>query len=561
MAKIKILDDETVKLIAAGEVVERPASVVKELIENSLDAGAKKIDVSIKNGGKTLISVKDNGTGMSKEDALLSIEKHATSKISGKEDLNRIRTYGFRGEALYSISSVSKFEILTGQGDVSTYIYCEANKIMKIEERGPMKGTLINVMDLFFNLPARRKFMKSDMNEFQAIEEIFINYLFAREDVSFTLTHNGRQIFNIPVVNSLIDRFTYVYSPELAKKMLNIENKNNNAEIRGIISKPELTRKSKDHIYIYVNDRPVKSPEIVESIISAYGSLLFRDSFPIAIIKIYLDPQFIDVNVHPAKIFVKFSNENELLNLVKESIQKALKNVNLIPDIVSEFPALEKIDKMLDLEKQITFETEKGIIQKKIDENLPDLGSLKIVGQILDTYIIVDTGNGMLIVDQHAAHERIRTEKLEDDINRKSIQNLIDPITIKLEPWQIEILREEKDIFSSLNFQFDIFQNHVVLRTVPSFFKINEIVDAFIEGLNELGKNRTKGIEERKRETIATMACKGAIKANQKLSEKDMKILLYDLMKCRNPYTCPHGRPTMIKIGKEELEKMFKRKI
>ncbi len=561
MAKIKILDDETVKLIAAGEVVERPANAVKELIENSLDANATRIDVSIKNGGKTLISVKDNGTGMSREDAVLSISKHATSKISGKEDLSKIRTYGFRGEALYSISSVSKFEMITGQGDSSTYIYCEGNKILKIEERGPMKGTLINVFDLFFNLPARKKFMKSDINEFQATEEIFISYLFAREDVSFTLTHNGKQIFNIPVVNSLIDRFTYVYSPELAKKMVSVENKNVNFEIRGIISKPELTRKSKDHIYIYVNDRPVKSPEIIESIISAYGSLLFRDSYPIAIIKIYIDPEFVDVNVHPAKIFVKFSNESEILNFVKESVQKALKGINLIPDVSREFPALEKMEAMLDVEKQLTFETEKGILQKKIDENIPDTGSFRVVGQVLDTYIIVDTGKGMLIVDQHAGHERIRTEKLEDDINRKSVQNLIDPITVKLEPWQIEIIRQEKDLFSSMNFQFDVFQNHVILRTVPSFFKVQEIVDAFIEGLNELGKNKTKGIDERKRETIATMACKGAIKANQKLSEKEMKILLYDLMKCRNPYTCPHGRPTMINIGKDELEKMFKRKI
>ncbi len=561
MSKIKILDDETVKLIAAGEVVERPANAVKELIENSLDANATRIDVSIKNGGKTLISVKDNGTGMSREDAVLSISKHATSKISGKEDLSKIRTYGFRGEALYSISSVSRFEMLTGQGENSTYIYCEGNKLLKVEERGPMKGTLINVLDLFFNLPARKKFLKSDINEFQAIQEIFINYLFAREDVSFTLAHNGKQIFNIPVVNSLIDRFTYVYSPELAKKMVIVENKNVDFEIRGIVSKPELTRKSRDHIYIYVNDRPVKSPEVIDSVISAYGSLLFRDSFPIAIIKIYIDPEFVDVNVHPAKIFVKFSNENEILKLVKESVQKALKGINLIPDVSKEFPALEKMEAMLDVEKQLTFETEKGILQKKIDENIPDTGSFRVVGQVLDTYIIVDTGKGMLIVDQHACHERIRTEKLEDDINRKSVQNLIDPITVKLEPWQIEIIRQEKDLFSSMNFQFDVFQNHVVLRTVPSFFKIQEIVDAFIEGLNELGKNKTKGIDERKRETIATMACKGAIKANQKLSEKEMKILLYDLMKCRNPYTCPHGRPTMINIGKDELEKMFKRKI
>ncbi|MGC8620120.1 MAG: DNA mismatch repair endonuclease MutL [Thermoplasmata archaeon] len=564
MDRIKILDNETINLIAAGEVIERPASVVKELVENSIDAKSSEIIVNIESGGKKLIQVTDNGIGMSRNDALMSISKHATSKISGKDDLKNIRTLGFRGEALYSISSVSKMEIITGEeyDKPSTFLKIDFGKIVDVHDEQPRKGTLIKVMDLFENLPARRKFLKGDNQEFKYIEDFFVPYTLENESIGFKLIHNGKIVLDLPQVKDLKDRLAQIYSPEDALNMIQVSSSNGNLKISGIISKQNLNRKTRDHMFIFVNGRYVQANELNDAILEGYGSLLFHDRYPIVVIKIEIPPDEIDVNIHPSKIRIKFQDEYLIKKFVKETISNALKDLNLIPsERPNVNPVLEKMPEMLEpVQKNDFFQYSQATVQKKIEEHVPDLGGLKIIGQFAMTYIICESPDSLILIDQHAAHERIRTEKFLDDMNRKNFQKLISPVMVDLSSQDAEILRTYKEIFEEYGFSIDVYQRSVSVKSVPSIFSNEDIKDAILEGIDQI-KSSNKGIdEERKFQIAALMACKGAIKANEKLSDKEMKSLIIDLMKCRNPYTCPHGRPTMIKLEIKEIEKMFKRR-
>ncbi len=520
--------------------------------------------MEIENGGKKSIIVSDDGEGMSEEDALLSVKKHSTSKISRIEDLFSLRTLGFRGEALFSISSVSRMELWTGTSmdELSTRICIEFGNIVKKERAEPRKGTVITVRDLFQNLPARKKSLKSEQSEFIKILEIMKIFELYHHRIHFILKNNGRLIHDIPAVNSLRERFAQVYSSNEAMHMLPLEGGDALIKIGGITSKPSLTRKSRDHIYIYVNSRYVEYDEVKEAVIQGYGSKLFHDLYPITVITIEIPPAQVDVNIHPQKLKVKFVDEARVLKLVKETISLSLSGTNIIPEVTPrQGGLLEKMETVL--EEQIkTFDVISPVKQKKIEEIIPGLGGIKIIGQIFNTYILCETPDSLLMVDQHAAHERIRTEKLFAEIKDKRIQELISPIMVDLSRDDANVLRESIEIFDKMGIKLDVYSMSAAVRSMPSMFRrdeAGEIIKEALDQIKSMGAANIKG--EKEYELISTIACKGAIKAHQKLSESEMKELIYNLMKCDNPYTCPHGRPTMIRIKIDEIEKMFKRRV
>ncbi|MCG1667057.1 MAG: DNA mismatch repair endonuclease MutL [Thermoplasmata archaeon] len=563
MGKIKELDEKTRSLIAAGEVIERPANVVKELVENSIDANSKTINVILENGGKSSIIVIDDGEGMDEEDAILSIKKHTTSKITKIEDLYSLRTLGFRGEALFSIASVSRMEMWTGTSNenLSTYIYVEFGKIVKKEKKEPRKGTYVKVMDLFENLPARKKSLKSERIEFMKILQIMKIFELYNYGIHFTLKNNGKIIHDFSGVGSLNERFAQLYSANEAKQMVNIYGSYGTININGITSKPSLTRKNKENIFIYINSRFVQYDEIIDAIVEGYGSKLFHDLYPISIISINLPPNDLDVNIHPQKLKVKIIDEEKVLRLIKETISNSLSGINIIPEeSPKSLGVLEKMETMLDSEMK-TFDVVSSPKQKRIEEIIPDLGGVRIIGQIFNTYILCETPDSLLMVDQHAAHERVRTERLFNEIRMGKIQNLISPIVIEFSREDADILRNNVEMFEKMGFKIDVYTMSISVRSMPLMFmrdEAKEVIQEALDQIKHIGKTNIQG--EREYEIISSMACKGAIKAHQKLSDSEMKELIFNLMKCENPYTCPHGRPTMVKIKMDEIEKMFKRR-
>lgn len=557
--RIKILPKFIVEKIAAGEVVERPASVVKELVENSIDAKASRIFVFVKKGGLDEIRVVDNGTGMSKEEAILAFERHATSKIKDLEDLNRIKTLGFRGEALPSIAAVSKVVMNTRRKDdiVGTKVIIEGGEIKNVEEIGCPRGTSIFVRDIFYNTPARKKFLKSERIELGYIIGTVEKYAMIYENTHFKLMHNGRVIFDLPPGN-LRERIAKLWGKDVAKDMIEIKSEKK-IKISGLISKPYLTRKDKNRIVVFVNGRFVKSSFLTNCIINGYGTLLFRDSYPYAVIKIEIDPGDVDVNVHPAKLFVKFHDESLIMNEIKDSIWNTLTALENIPSKEGGKKVFEPmISPEIKREKQITFEVKKKK-SGRIEEFIPKMRTLpyEILGQVDDTYIIMKAKDSLIIVDQHAAHERIRYERFLRQMMERKIQELLDPVTINLSPKDYEDILSIKESLKEYGILIEDFgAGTIIVRAIPPILSRNDIKD-IIKDIIDIG---AKYVNKKKDEMIKLISCKGAIKAHEKLSIFEMEELIAQLLKCENPYTCPHGRPTTIKITVKELEKMFKRK-
>ncbi len=558
MPDIRVLPPKIVEKIAAGEVVERPASVVKELVENSIDAGASKIAIYIDGGGIKRIRVVDNGCGMSEEDAVLALKRHATSKIKSEEDLNKISTLGFRGEALPSIAAVSKLTIITKRKEdlVGTKIYAEGGEIKSITSIGAPAGTSVLVEELFYNTPARRKFLKGERSEFFQIYSIVEKYAIIYERIHFKLVHNGKEVFNLPP-SELKARIAKLWGKEIADAMVEIKKKNK-MKIQGLIAKPYQVRKDKSKLLIFVNGRYVKSKTIEDAVLEGYGTLLFRDSYPIAILKIQIEPEEIDVNVHPAKLFVKFKDEKRVKKEIANLIWNSLTKEENIPSKI--MAREEKIEEFkIERGKQMVFDVEEPSKMRKIEDFIPAMRTMpmEILGQVDDTYIILKSPEGLVIVDQHAAHERIRYERFLKDMKDKNIQELLEPIVLNLDYKEYKFLLEQKNELRNYGFIIEDFgTNSIVVRGIPPILTKKDAEDAIRE-ITQLG---TKSIDEKRDELIKLISCKGAIKAHQKLSQFEMEKLVLELLKCENPYTCPHGRPTMIKIKNEDLEKMFKRK-
>ncbi len=557
--RIRILPKEIVEKIAAGEVVERPASVVKELIENSIDASATKISIFLKKGGIEEIRVVDNGSGMSREEAILGFERHATSKIKNEEDLYGIKTLGFRGEALPSIAAVSRVVMNTRRKDdiVGTRVVIEGGEIKKVEEIGCPKGTSISVRDIFYNTPARKKFLKTERRELGYIIGIVEKYAMLYENIHFKLTHNGRTVFALPSGN-FRERVSKLWGKDVGKDMVEIK-KEGKIKISGLISRPYLTRKDKNKILVFVNGRFVKNSFLTNCIINGYGTLLFRDSYPYAVIKLEIEPREVDVNVHPAKLFVKFHDESLIEKEIRDSIWSTLTSLENIPKKEGGKKAFEPmLSPEVKREKQMIFEVEKKR-EKRIEEFIPKMRTLpyEVLGQVDDTYIIMKAKDSLVIVDQHAAHERIRYERFLKQINERKIQELLNPITINLSIKDYEEILAIKDSLKEYGILIEDFgKGTIIVRAIPPILGRNDVKEV-IRDIIDIG---AKYVIKKKDEMIKLISCKGAIKAHEKLSIFEMEELIAQLLKCENPYTCPHGRPTIIKITIKELEKMFKRK-
>ena len=641
MNRIRILDESVSNAIAAGEVVENPTSMIKELIENSLDAGSKEIKLEVWNGGLD-ISISDSGYGMSKEDLLLSIERHATSKIITKDDLFNIRTYGFRGEALSSIASVSKM-ILSSRTEDSpngTQMNVLGGKVTNLKDIQKNVGTQIEIKDLFYNTPARKKFLRKDTTEYLNIKDIFLREALANPNVKFILNIEGKESIRTSgngIENAILEIFGKNYLKNFSKFSL------------GYLGNANLFKANKDSIFVFINGRSVKSKIVEEAVIAAYHTKLMKGKYPSALIFLDIDPAEIDVNVHPSKKIVKFANQSEIYDLVKGEIERffsddenfisphievedeevetfeekeekleysnnnfldindfkdekeSLSQLSVVQkedylkkdysEIKAEKPNIshientvktssneikenietfKKVDNDFDLiEKEVETEKtkDKYIFDTKDTSRgkiFDDFSSLKnidfrVIGQVFDSFILVERNNLLEIYDQHIIHERILYEKLKQEYYSHSMtkQNLLVPIRFELDPREKQLALENTEIFSSFGFDIDDFEkNEILLRTTPTMDLRDSYENIIKEILDNISKNKDKDIREN---IIVSMSCKGAIKANHKLTIEEMYSMVAKLHEV-GEYTCPHGRPIIVKMSLLDLEKLFKRK-
>ena len=568
-SKIRVLDQDTIAKISAGEVVERPASVVKELVENSIDSGARRIEIEVKDGGKSLIRVTDDGCGMTKEEALLSLERHSTSKISSADDLFAITTLGFRGEALPSIAAVSKFELLTrsrsggGQGGVA--VRAEGSGERSSEEIGIPDGTTIKAADLFFNTPARKKFLKSTSTELFHIVDIVSKYVLACPAVSFKLVHNGETLIFSSGSGELLDAVSSVHGAPVAKNLIEVDGPGP-VGVSGYVSGPTLTRVDREYQSFFVNGRSVKNFLLSRALEDAYRNLIPGDRHPICALFIKIDPAQVDVNVHPTKREVRFARTNEVLQAVRDAVSKALGvkpdgGLRGAPDI-SFGSSVEWKPEM----SEALFGGIEGTLQMASQENPRDKEGLYPICQIFNTYIIASDGDGFVLIDQHAAHERIVYEELKTqdsglNTNSGEGQALLIPQNLELNQSDAVVLRENLDYLKKLNFSLEEFgANSFLIRSVPVQLSGISALEVLLEVLSQLktfGSQTT--VEEKKEAMLKLIACHGAVRSGDRLSQDEMSFLIKRMGEIQNPHTCPHGRPTMIKFGISDLEKMFKR--
>ncbi|MBI2136475.1 DNA mismatch repair endonuclease MutL [Candidatus Woesearchaeota archaeon] len=612
MSKIHLLSDEIINKIAAGEVIEKPANVVKELVENALDANADNITIELREGGKSYIKVSDNGSGMSKEDAMLAIKRHATSKINDAEDLFAINTLGFRGEALASIAAISNLVLLTREnsGEQSslediqgTKLKAEAGKITAVKEAAANPGTTLEVYDLFYNTPARKKYLKSIENELAAIVDVIIRYALANPQISFKLIHNGSILLSSPKTNDTLSNVAHIYGRDAAKQLLPINYVRNEIEILGFISKPSFTKADKSYQSIFVNKRFVKNKVITDALYSGYTTMLMEHRHPVAILNINIDPKKIDVNVHPTKSEIRVNKETELYEAVFEAVKGtflAALTTELIPKIsdkdvknpydiklgdarrkyalesdkqtlleantnqvtAADFNADEFIsaDKIQEVSPQTTAtqDNEQSIIigPIKVDMKLP---AMVVLGQLHRTYILAESDSGLLILDQHAVEERVNFEEFLKKSNKQISQPLLKPDLLDLTLKEYLLLKENLSLFLKLGFNLEEFGNNTfVVRAVPvllgKIYTKEFLKDVINEAANAI-KLTDKFIEHK----IATKACRASIKAGDNLTLPQMNDLLKRLANCENPFNCPHGRPTIINMTLYEFEKKFKR--
>lgn len=562
---INILDDALINKIAAGEVIERPAAVVKELIENSVDAGADSITVTIGEGGKSLIRVEDNGHGMTKEDAILSIQRHATSKIQKVEDLFNISSLGFRGEALASIAAVSRTRIITKtKKDVAgTEITVEGSKVMSVKEMGCNTGTVIEVASLFYNTPARKKYMKSMRQEQNVIIDIVTRYALACRDISFVLFHDRKRIINSPKSDDM-GKIVSIYGPEAGRNLMRISSDESNFSVKGYISKPSFTRGDKSQQSIYVNGRYVRNRAITDALYEGYHSTLFTQRHPIAVIFVDIDPSLVDVNVHPTKDIIRIENEQEVYDAVKNAVRDALQKSNLAPDVsldsysniksTRKYPFAKDRQSMLVKENRILGEVRQ---EPKIEAVTKErLGAYRILGQLNRTYIVSETPEGLMIIDQHAAEERVNYEQLMQEFQDRGIktQKLVKPKVIELTAAESRVVLDNIKVLEKTGFMIEPYgQNSIIVRAIPAIFG-RYYDDLLIDLINEMKKVRTI-----KEDRIIRFACRKSVKAGEEMSRQEMEQLLEMLDSAEQPFSCPHGRPTIIRLSIGELEKKFKR--
>ena len=588
--KIKQLDDILANKIAAGEVIERPANVVKELVENSIDAKSSKIDIIIEDGGMELIEIIDNGSGMDDEDAKLCFSRHATSKIKNDQDLFCIQTLGFRGEAIPSIASISHFVLKTSNGKQGSTVIYEFGIFIEQKQSDLNRGTHISVTKLFQNVPARLKYVKSVNAEFAHIQNYVERLSLAHPDIAFTLIHNHKLTFKTNGNRQLLEVIHQIYGLSVVKNMLSVSFGNNEFKVEGYVGKIEVNRASKNHIITMVNHRIVKNQIAIDAINSAYRRYLSDNRYPIAIINIEIDPYLVDVNVHPSKLEVKFSKEIELKELMIEGISHALDHVNLTYQVKQEKPVfkpqLDQLDLDIDFkqeeyqEKPISvkedikkYEVKKSIIQHQyIEEDIKEVPTqsrplkemkkkIFVKAQIHGTYIVGEDETGMYLIDQHAAQERINYEYYLDRFSHvdMTMRDLLIPITVEYPLSECMIIEERKELLKEVGIHLEPFGNGFILKQLPMWMnQINEHI--FLEDMiQQVLKDNKIDLLSLQEHAIATLSCKASLKGNTHLSIEGMQNIVDRLMRCDNPYVCPHGRPTIIHYSSYELEKLFKR--
>lgn len=566
MNKIILLPPEVSQKIAAGEVVERPFSVVKELVENSLDAGASEIKVELVEGGKELIRITDNGCGMSREDALICFQRHSTSKISSDKDLAGISTLGFRGEALPSISAVSRVILKSadGQARKGTLIEREGEETLRVQDTAFPRGTCVEVRDLFFNLPARKKFLRTGRSELGSIVKFLIPEVLAYPEVRFSLYHGKREVFAYPPVGSLQERIYQVYGKSLLDRLMLIDFKDASLRLFGYVSRPPLGRTDRTHQFFYVNKRPVKDRILQSALNQAFRNFLEKDHYPEAFLFLSIPYAEVDVNVHPAKAEIRFRDSHPVFRLMHLGIEQAALREMGIKEVYPQGQE-QRLDSRVKDAGQPFFSPAQG---KKWQESpgffFPQTKeegeNFRVLGQYLETYIVVTDAEGILVVDQHNAHERILFEKyLEIDKKRSWPRKLaLLPLLMELSPSQILSLEQNETLLEGIGFQVEAMGGRTfALKEYPDLFMDQEAEEAFLQLLEDVTEGR---IEERKKKILATLACRTAVKAGALLSSEKMRVLVEELLQTANSSLCPHGRPVTIRISRGEIEKALKRK-
>ncbi len=604
MGKIYLLDESTINKIAAGEVIERPASIVKELTENSIDAGATAVSIEIQEGGKSYINVSDNGIGILKEDAERVFYRHATSKIKSSKDLQGILTLGFRGEAMASIAAVSEVELKTkAEEDTSgSHLIIKGGKLITNEDIGYPAGTSVTVRHLFYNTPARLKFMKSDTAEQSAIVDIVEKLALTNTGISIKLTVNNKVVLHTPGNGDLLSVIHCIYGKNISKAMLPLEYSNDIISIEGYIGKPEIARGNSTYMTFSINKRYIKNRMMAEAMKQAYKTLLMNNRYPFSIINIDLKSDMIDVNVHPTKQEIKFSDDRAIFNTLYLAVKNCLNNNRLVfesfdepkepqathatayqnigsdtsslYEIKHEYrPVKEQYDQLSyekesaspridSFRKQFDYESkikETGA-DKKV-ENILHSMVINIIGQLFGTYILGQYEDTFYLIDQHAAHERIMFEHIKEKYNTKSIpvQELLMPVIVELSPAEKLLYTDNSLIFQNLGFEIEWFgENTLAIRAIPIIMGepcSGEFFSNILDSLKESGGSVASPLEK----IIISMACKNAIKAGDRISPEETRELIDRLMKTSQPYTCPHGRPTIITMSRYELEKKFKR--
>jgi DNA mismatch repair protein MutL len=567
---IKILDKETINQIAAGEVVERPSSVVKELVENALDAGSSQVGVEIRGGGITLIKVTDNGIGIPSGEVELAFERHATSKIRNTQDLQNIESLGFRGEALPSITSVADVEVITAtESEKSgTYLVLEGGVVTQKKGQSRTRGTTITVRNLFKRVPARLKFLKSLSTESSHVSNVVSQYALAYPEVAFSLIIDGKENLRTSGKGKVLDAIIDVYGVATAGKMVSVDSSQQSwsasqgaldIHVTGMVGAPELARAGRGYLSFFVNRRWVNSRTLAYAVEEAYSGLLMTGRHPVAVINIVLPPDAVDVNIHPAKSEVKFRNEGEVFRAVQKAVRQALTAQMPVPKI-EDVAAPYKASHSHQLEQLwgTSTKTDAAPLTENQSTLSVSLPVLRVVGQALNGYIVAEGPDGLYLIDQHAAHERIRYDKVkaQREQRKPEVQGLLEPATFEVTPRQDTILRSCLEELSSFGFTVESFGERTYLvRTVPAM-SINDWSAMLKELLDELsGEERSKWEEK----IVASIACHGAIKAGQTLSDDEMRSLVRQLEQTANPHTCPHGRPTVIKLSAAQLEREFGR--
>ena len=622
MPKIKILSADVANKIAAGEVVERPASVVKELIENAVDAESTSIRVEVRAGGKRLIRVSDNGTGMEREDALLALERHATSKVNRIEDLEQIQTFGFRGEALASIASVSQFELLTRTPDalIGTKVNADGGGVRSVQESGCSPGTHMSVNNLFYNVPARLKFLKTDTTEMNHVTNQVTWTALAYPNIQFSLTHNSRSILDVRACDSHLERVRLLYGKEFAENLIEFTEELPDLKMYGLLGKPEFTKANRAYQLFFLNQRPIRSHIISAALTEAFNSMVAKDRQPVALLFLTLEPELVDVNVHPAKIEVRFRNERTIYSGIVRMLRNVIHKAKYIPKIetrvepaqseenvksrdtnlsqpastsrhvsqrTTSIPQTQRTQtppvsphqaedssaaaEVPDMpEPQTAVPSKEVVVQppqqipEEVNLSLLDFEDVQLKTNLFKTYIVVEAKDKIFFIDQHVAAERVLYERFVNQMETDGIpvQGLLLPVTLEAIPQQLGTLKIHGDIFKKLGFDLEEFGgNTILIRAIPSPLPTRIAAQTITDLLDKLPAEPHTEVQipEAIDNALITLACKSAVKAGDSLDTKEMINLLKELSEAKLPFNCPHSRPIIVEMGRDELERRFHR--